>query len=336
LHATNILSRRESAINSISDIVNDRNFVKLRGLSIANLYLKIEALNPAGSIKFKTAVSMICDFEARLLIGRETRLIESSSGSLGVALSIVCAERGYRFTCVVDPNTLPVNIKSMQALGTDVVMVDQRDANGGFLATRIDYIKKCVANDPRYLWLNQYANPENPGAHERTTARSIFEHFNQVDYLFVGAGTTGTLMGCVQFFQRHSSDTKIIAVDSIGSVTFGHPPGKRYISGLGTSQRPEIFSPSGIHAFDMVPEADTIAMCRFLAQSNGILAGGSTGTVLSAVLKWRERMPAGATVVVISPDLGERYLDTIYDNAWVEERFGVIAPLIIPERAPLA
>jgi N-(2-amino-2-carboxyethyl)-L-glutamate synthase len=330
---TKIHIRPEKTKNSISDIVNDHNFVNIRGLSIDNLYLKIEALNPAGSIKLKTAVSMIRDFETRQLIDHNTRLIESSSGSLGVALSIVCAERGYRFTCVVDPNTQPLNIKSMQALGADIVMVDQRDVNGGFLATRIDYIKKTVADDSRYLWLNQYANPENPCAHERLTAKSIFEHFNQVDYLFVGAGTTGTLMGCIQFFQKHSPHTKIIAVDSVGSVTFGHSAGKRYISGLGTSQRPEIFSPSGIHALEMVPEADTIAMCRFLAQSNGILAGGSTGTVLHAAHKWRDRMPAGATAVAISPDLGERYLDTIYDKAWVEERFGVIAPLVIhPQR----
>jgi cysteine synthase A len=295
--------------------------------------MKIEALNAAGSIKLKTALSMVRDFEARGRIGADTRLIESSSGSLGVALSIVCAERGYRFTCVVDPNTSPQNIKTMQALGADVVVVDQRDENGGFLATRIAYIKALVARDGRYLWLNQYANPENPRAHARTTARSIFEHFDQVDYLFVGAGTTGTLMGCVQFFREHSPSTKIIAVDSIGSVTFGHPAGKRHIPGLGTSHRPDIFSPVGIHALEMVAETATVAMCRFLARSNGILAGGSTGTVLSGVLQWRDRIPLDATVVTISPDLGERYLDTIYDQAWVEQRFGEIAPLVVPPRA---
>jgi N-(2-amino-2-carboxyethyl)-L-glutamate synthase len=317
-------------LNGISDIINDRNFVRLKGIGPKNLHLKIEALNPAGSIKMKTALGMVRDLEARGRIGAATRLIESSSGSLGVALSIVCAERGYHFTCVVDPNTSLQNIKMMEALGTDVVVVERRDANGGFLGTRIAFIKDLLARDACFLWLNQYANPENPRAHARTTALSIFENFDRVDYLFVGAGTTGTLMGCLQFFGEHSPDTKIIAVDSIGSVTFGYAPSKRHIPGLGTSRRPEIFSPTGIHALEMVAEADTVAMCRYLARSNGILAGGSTGTVLSAVHAWRDRLPADATVVAISPDLGERYLDTVYDDAWVRERFGRIPTLGAP------
>jgi len=315
----------------ISEIINDHNFVRLRKVGPRNLFMKIEALNAAGSIKMKTALGMIRDLEARGRIVPDTILIESSSGSLGVALSIICAERGYRFTCVVDPNTSLHNIKVMRALGATVVIVDRRDENGGFLASRIAYIKELAATDPNYLWLNQYANPENPRAHAQTTALSIFESFDQVDYLFVGAGTTGTLMGCLQFFREHSPRTKVVAVDSIGSVTFGHPPGKRFIPGLGTSRRPEIFSPEGIYATEMITEADTIAMCRYLARSNGILAGGSTGTVLCAAHNWRHRIAPEATAVAISPDFGERYLDTVYDDEWVRERFGEIPVLCVNE-----
>jgi cysteine synthase A len=316
--------RAMAHLDSISDVVNDFNFVKLRGFGLAQLFLKIEALNPAGSIKMKAALGMVRDLEQRQLICADTNLIESSSGSLGVALSIICAERGYRFTCVVDPNTSTHNIRMMKTLGADVVMVEQRDANGGFLATRIAYIRQLTERDARYLWLNQYANPENPRSHARTTARAIFDSFEQVDYLFVGAGTTGTLMGCLQFFGQHSPSTKVIAVDSIGSVTFGQPAGPRHIPGLGTSRRPEIFNPGGIHALEMVAESDAVAMCRYLARSNGILAGGSTGTVLSALVNWRDRIPAQATVVAISPDFGERYLNTVYDDDWVRARFGAI------------
>lgn len=317
-------------MKAISDIINDHNFVALKGMGLSRLFLKIEALNPAGSIKMKTAIGMVRDLEMRGKITPETELIESSSGSLGVALSIVAAERGYHFTCVVDPNTSAQNIKMMKALGARVVVVDQRDENGGFLGSRIAYINALAARDSRYVWFNQYANAENPKAHARTTARSVFENFERVDYLFVGAGTTGTLMGCLQFFGEHSPATKIVAVDSVGSVTFGHAPGKRHIPGLGTSRRPEIFSAAGIHALHMVDEADTVAMCRYLARSNGILAGGSTGTVLSAVHAWSERIEPGATVVAISPDLGERYLDSIYDDDWVTERFGRVPTLQSP------
>jgi cysteine synthase A len=258
-------------------------------------------------------------------------LVESSSGSLGVALAIVCAERGYRFRCVVDPNTASQNLKMMKALGAEVTLVDVRDENGGFLGSRIAYIRQLVAQDPRHVWLNQYANPENPRAHARTTAASILATFPRVDWLFVGAGTTGTLMGCVQRFGQDSPHTRIVAVDTVGSVTFGTAPGKRHIPGLGTSRRPEIFDPAGVHAFELVPEAQTVAMCRWLARSNGILAGGSTGTVLAGVHRWRDRLSEDACVVAISPDFGERYLDSVYDDAWVCERFGTV-----PEFEPVA
>lgn len=316
------LSLEPDTNRTVSSILNDSNFIRINGLGYRNLYLKLEALNPAGSVKMKAALGMINDLERRGCITPDTVLIESSSGSLGVALAMICAERGYRFVCVMDPNSSEHNVKTVRALGAHVEVVTQRDENGGFLGTRIAYINQLVAQDKRYVWLNQYANPENPGAHARLTARSIANAFEHIDYLFIGAGTTGTLMGCVQYFSQHRPKTKIVAVDSIGSVTFGHPAGKRYIPGLGTSRRPEIFSPDNIHAFEMTAEADAVRMCRYIAKTNGLLAGGSTGTVLAGVSQWQSRIPADATIVAISPDLGERYLDSIYDDQWVIERFG--------------
>ncbi|MFC5473748.1 2,3-diaminopropionate biosynthesis protein SbnA [Paraherbaspirillum soli] len=306
----------------ISQMINDHAFARLQHFPLANTYLKIEAFNPAGSIKLKAALGLIANLEKQGLIKPDSILIESSSGNLGVALAIVCSERGYRFTCVVDPNASQQNVKTMKALGADIITVTIRDENGGYLNTRIEHIKSLQQADSRYVWLNQYANPENPRAHARTTAKSIAESFERLDYLFVGAGTTGTLMGCVQFFSEHRPETRIVAVDSVGSVTFGYPPSKRYIPGLGTSRRPEIFKPGGLFGVEMVPETNAVTMCRWLARSNGLLAGGSTGTVLAGVHAWRERLPKDAVVVAISPDLGERYLDTIYDDHWVSSHFG--------------
>ncbi|MEN1832831.1 2,3-diaminopropionate biosynthesis protein SbnB [Pseudomonas lijiangensis] len=307
--------------DNICDIVHDQTFLKVAGLG-HDFFLKMESLNPAGSIKLKTAVGLVDDLQTRGLIGPDTILIESSSGNLGVALAMICAERSIRFTCVVDPNSSNHNIRMMRTYGAEVIQVDTPDANGGFLGTRIALIRDKVGSDSRYVWLNQYENSANPRAHARTTARSIGRHFGHVDYLFVGAGTTGTLMGCVQYFQRHHPTTKIIAVDSVGSVTFNTPASRRFIPGLGTSQRPPIFNAEGIHALEMVPESRTVAMCRVLARSKGLLVGGSTATVIAAVHAWRERIEPGAVVVALSPDWGERYLDTIYDDPWVEQRFG--------------
>lgn len=305
----------------ISDLIPDGNYLRITGLG-PEFHLKLESLNAAGSIKIKTALGLIEDLQERGVIRENSILIESSSGNLGVALAMICAERHLRFTCVVDPNSSEHNVRIMRSCGAEVVRIDKPDANGGFLGSRIAYIRDKLAIDPRYLWLNQYENPANPRMHARTTARSIARNFDHVDYLFVGAGTTGTLMGCVQYFQRYSPTTRIIAVDSVGSVTFGTPPGRRYIPGLGTSQTPGIFDSDGIHALELVPEARTIAMCRHLARTRGLLVGGSTGTVISGLHAWRDRIPEDAIVVALSPDWGERYLDTIYDDAWVEARFG--------------
>lgn len=306
---------------TISDIVHDRTFLKVSGVG-PDFLLKMESFNPAGSIKLKTAAGLVNDLQARGLIGPDTVLIESSSGNLGVALAMLCAERGIAFTCVVDPNTSNHNIRMMRTYGADVIRVETPDANGGYLGTRLELIRDKVASDPRFVWLNQYENAANPRAHARTTARSISREVGHVDYLFVGAGTTGTLMGCVQHFRKHHPTTRIIAVDSVGSVTFDTPPGRRFIPGLGTSQRPPIFDIDGIHALEMVPESRTVAMCRLLARTKGMLIGGSTATVIAAVHAWRERIEPGSVVVALSPDWGERYLDTLYDDQWVEQRFG--------------
>lgn len=309
-------------MNGVSSAINDGNFVRVRSLGFDRLFLKLEGLNPSGSIKLKTAIGMVEALERQGRISLGTTLIESSSGSLGVALAMIAAERGYKFICVVDPNVNDQNKRIMTALGASLVEVTERDENGGYLGTRIAYIESHIARNPQVVWLNQYENAENPGAHARMTAPAIAEAFGLLDYLFVGAGTTGTLMGCVQYFAEHRPEVKIVAVDSIGSVTFGGPAGKRWIPGLGTSRRPAIFRNSDLFDCAFVNEVSAVQMCRRLARAEGLLVGGSTGTVLAAVELWRDRIEPSATIVVISPDLGERYLDTIYCDDWVIEKFG--------------
>jgi 2,3-diaminopropionate biosynthesis protein SbnA len=307
---------------SITDLGRETSFIEVHGLCSGRVFLKIEALNPAGSIKMKAARGMISALEREGRIGPNTRLIESSSGNLGVALAMICAQKGIPFTCVIDPNTSEQNRKVIAALGAEVVVVRNVDENGGFLASRIAYIKERIVRETHMIWVNQYANPANPGAHESTTAREISESFERLDYLFIGAGTTGTLMGCRDFFSRHRPETQIVPVDSIGSVTFGFPPSKRYIPGLGTSRRPEIFCPKGLSSLELVAESDTTLMCRWLARTHGLLAGGSTGTVLAGLYARRGMIGPNDVAVAISPDLGERYLDTIYSDDWVLQRFG--------------
>lgn len=308
------------------DLITDDIFLSLPGeLPGSELFLKIEGLNPAGSIKLKTAVGLVSDAELQGLLRPGGRVIESSSGNLGVALSMVCAAKGYRFTCVTDPNASAQNVAAMKALGAQVIVVDERDDNGGYLGSRIALIKRLVAEDPDLLWTNQYGNPANPRIHSVRTAASTMARIGPIDYLFVGAGTTGTLMGCAEYFRRFSPRTRIIAVDTEGSVTFGGPSRTRYIPGLGTSRRPELLQPQLVDEVVLVDERDAVRACRAMARRHGILVGGSTGSVLAAVLERADAIPAGSRTVALSPDLGDRYLSTVYDDTWVAARFGVEA-----------
>lgn len=304
----------------------DNAFLDIRDLTPQAVHLKIETHNPAGSIKYKTALSLISAARKAGLLTDISTLIESSSGNLGVALSIICAQQGLPFTCVIDPNISAQNLKIMEALGSRLVQVQTRDANGGYLGSRISYIRRRIERESSVVWLNQYENAANPAAHYRWTAPAIHRAYPEITRLYVGAGTTGTLMGCARYFRDHRPSVAVIGVDSVGSITFGGSPGPRHIPGLGTSSRPGILTPDLPFETRLIGERDAVRMCRWLARTHGYLAGGSTGSVLAALYTDRARITRDDVVVAISPDGGERYLDTVYDDEWVNHRYGGLAP----------
>jgi N-(2-amino-2-carboxyethyl)-L-glutamate synthase len=282
--------------------------------------LKIEGYSLGTSIKTKTARHMIEQLEASGRLRPGSHLIESSSGNMGLAISAIAAERNYRFTCVSDPNLSPQTHKLMRAYGAEVVLVNQRDENDGYVGSRIAYIQRRLKQDSNLIWLNQYANLDNPGAHERFTGPEIIQEFARPDYVFVGAGTTGTLTGVSRYLRERSPATYIVAVDTAGSTTFGGKSSKRRIPGLGSSRRPEIADETAMDELVYVSERDTVAMCRRIA-ARGMLVGGSTGTVLAAIAEFGICIPAQSCVIAVSADLGDHYVDTIYDDDWVREHF---------------
>jgi 2,3-diaminopropionate biosynthesis protein SbnA len=311
------------SVISAPDAFNEADlFVDLRSILGCSLFLKCEGFNFAGSVKLKTANEMVAAAERDGVLSPDSVLIESSSGNLGVALSLIAASKGYQFLCVTDSRcNLPTRLL-MKALGSDVHVITEPDPVGGFLGARIDYVRAACASDDRYVWLNQYSNPSNWKAHYRTTAPEIGHEFPDLDVLFVGAGTTGTLMGCARYFREWHRPVHVVAVDSVGSVTFGGPPGCRMIPGLGTGVRPPLLDESYVDEVVLVEEPDTIRACHRLA-GRGFLFGGSTGTVVSGAMRWLdEHDEVDLTAVAIAPDLGERYLDTVYEPDWVRDIYG--------------
>ncbi|MEU5595106.1 2,3-diaminopropionate biosynthesis protein SbnA [Streptomyces sp. NPDC020298] len=311
-------------------------FVDLEPVLGCRLHLKCEGFNFAGSVKLKAANEMVEAAERDGLLTEDSIVVESSSGNLGVALSVIAASKGYRFLCVTDSRCNLSTRLLMEALGSEVHIVADLDANGGFLGKRIDYVRALCASDDRYVWLSQYTNAGNWRAHYRTTGPEIAGHFPRLDVLFIGAGTTGTLMGCARYFRQWHRPVRIVAVDSVGSVSFGGEPGRRMIPGLGMSMRPPLLDESYVDDVVRVEEVDTIRTCHRLAR-RGFLFGGSTGTVVSGATDWLAQHDAGdLTAVAIAPDLGERYLDTIYQTNWLHDLYGdeIFGPEEVPATSP--
>ena len=311
-------------ISAPQSFMEDDLYIDLRPIFGQKLFLKCEAFNFPGSVKLKAANAMVEGAEKEGILKPGSALVESSSGNLGLALSMISANKGYEFVCVTDSRCNRSIMRYMQALGARVHIITHAapDSDGGLLGARISYVRALCASDKRYVWLNQYTNPGNPNAHFRTTAPAITRDFPQLDVLFVGAGTTGTLMGCARFLREWSRKVRVVAVDSVGSVTFGGPAGRRMIPGLGAAVPPPQFDRSFVDDVVLVEEADTIRTCRRMGK-HGFLFGGSTGTVVFGAVSWLKQHGANdLTAVAIAPDLGERYVDTIYNNEWVQTHFG--------------
>lgn len=309
----------------VSEISHNNLYLKLKHFCPnVHLFLKLEGLNIAHSIKLKTAKFLLDGLEKQRKItpGKHT-IIESSSGNLGVALSILCKERGYNFICVTDPNITNYNETVMRCYGTEVVKVTNRDQNGGYLNTRINFIKSIIKNEKNIIWTNQYANKDNIKAHYSTTAKEILQDIPQVNYVFIGAGTTGTLMGCIKYFKKYSPCTKVIAVDAAGSVTFGGKSKKRYIPGIGTSVKPEIANAEKVSNVLLVDEVSTIRMAHNMLKNHGVLLGGSSASVIQAIHDYNFSPEGAINVVAVCPDFGDKYVDTIYNSEWVLKNFNI-------------
>jgi len=285
-----------------------------------DVFLKLEGFNITGSIKVKTAIGLVEDLEQRgIARPNETVLVESSSGNLGLALSLVCAIKGYKFICVTDPNANRAAIRGIELYGAKVIVVEDRDPATGYLGSRLKKIDQILQSDSNAVWLNQYASIANKNVHAEQTANEIAREFDKVDWVFVGTGSTGTLAGISERLRQEFPRIKVVAVEPVGSVTFGGAPGKRNIPGIGTSVRPKLADLAKPDRIVAVNEEKTVETCLSFVRDYHLLVGGSTVTVLAAVRQLAPEFRPGDTIVAISADLGEKYLDTVYDPTWVEE-----------------
>jgi len=293
------------------------------------LYAKLEALNPGGSIKDRPA-RLILDHALRAgRIGPGSVIIESSSGNMGVGLAQACRFHGLRFICVVDTKTTALNLQVLRAYGAEIDLVSEPDPETGeLLQARLKRVRDLLGRIPGSFWPNQYENPKNAQAHYGTTMHEIATTLDgKVDFLFVPTSTCGTVRGCGEYVRDHGLATRVVAVDAYGSLIFSDVCAKRMVPGLGAGMRPPLCEMSLIGECVHVTDLDCIVGCRRLIEREAILAGGSSGGVLAAVEACVDRIPPGSVVVAILPDRGERYLETLFSDAWVREHFGDVEAL---------
>jgi 2,3-diaminopropionate biosynthesis protein SbnA len=290
------------------------------------LYGKWEALNPGGSIKDRAALSMLRQATAEGLVGTNTTVIESSSGNMAIGMAMACAYLRVPFICVIDPKTTQTNISILRAYGAQIELVSLPDpATGEFLPERIRRVQSILHSRPDVLWMNQYANPNNALAHHGTMREIVESLGKPPDYLLCATSTCGTLRGCSDYIKMNGLPTHVLAVDAAGSAIFNSSRCKRLLPGMGSARVPELFAPDLAERCIHVTDLDCIVGCRRLVRREAILAGASSGGVLSALDRFKASIPNGATCVLILCDRGERYLDTIYSDEWVFENFNVMS-----------
>jgi cysteine synthase A len=283
-----------------------------------SFYLKTEIFNPAGSIKFKPAIGIINDLETKKILKPGSEIIDTTSGNMGIALSIVARARAYPFTCVSDDKVTAHNRALLEAYGTKLIILP-----GSTLKERYRYIETLLQMRPSLVWTQQFTNQTNPDTHQRTTARELLDDLPDVTHIFVGTGTAGTLVGLAQALKNHPGSVELIAVDAEGSVHFDPLQNgkRRLLPGIGATERSPFLAGHKLHDVVIIPEGEAIAACHDFARRTGWLFGGSSGSVIAAIHRSQHRFKKGSVVVGIAADSGERYLDSLYNSEWINQHF---------------
>ena len=285
------------------------------------IYLKLEGDNPTGSVKDRTAYGLLENLQEHGVLNKNSCVIESTSGNLGVALAFLCKLRGYDFIAVIDPKTTQENVARIQALGGQCAFVHEADSSGGYLLSRLAYVREACQRSPTYVWPNQYANNANPYIHATSTGPEIYRQMHgKVDAIFAAVSTGGTLAGIGRYFRSVSAATQIIAVDAVGSVIFGGPAGQRKLTGIGASQPSKFLQRAVYDHYLLVNDQEAFAFCHALRSMLSISVGGSSGAVLAACTRYLTMHPELTDVVCLCPDSGENYASSIFNYTWLEEQ----------------
>lgn len=283
----------------------------------AAVWVKLESLNPGGSIKDRVAIAMIADAEKRGWLRPGGTIIEATAGNTGVGLAMVAAVKGYRCIFVLPDKMSNEKVALLKAYGAEVVITptavapDSPDSYNG--------VADRLAREIPGAWRpNQFANQANPEMHYRSTGPEIWEQTDGKITVFVcGVGTGGTLTGVSRYLKERNPDIRVVGADPVGSVLSGGSPQPWKVEGIGEDFVPKTFNGQLVDDWVQVGDAESFHTARELARREGLLVGGSSGTVVAAALRYARRLTPSDVVVAVCADTGRNYMSKQFSDEWL-------------------
>ena len=306
--------------DSLVDLIGGTPLVRLGRVARdvdCTVVAKLEMLNPGGSVKDRPALAMIEQAERDGLLKPGGTIVEPTSGNTGVGLAIVAAQRGYGCIFVVTDKVAPEKIRLLEAYGAEVVVcpvaVEPDDPQSYYSVA-----ERLVQETPGAFRPNQYGNPQNPAAHERTTGPEIWRQTaGRITHFVAGIGTGGTITGVARYLKAQSPAVQVVGADPAGSIYSGGSGRPYLVEGIGEDFWPTTYDPSLVDRVVAVSDEDSFLMARRVTHEEGLLIGGSGGTAVAAALEVGRDLGPDDLVVVLIPDSGRGYLSRVFDDEWM-------------------
>jgi len=319
----------KGSVQNILEAVGHTPIVKLQTVArhvAAEIYVKCEYMNPAGSMKDRVAMNIVADAERRGLLRSGGTIVEATSGNTGMGLAMVAALRGYHCIFVMPDKMSQEKIASLRAFGAKVVIcptaVEPEDPRSYYSVSR-----RIVEETPGAFYANQYHNPASPEAHYQSTAPEIWEQTGgEIDVFAAGMGTGGTISGCARYFKERKPEVKIVGVDPIGSLYYEYvktgrltKPFSYYVEGIGEDFLPSTMNLKAIDEIIRVDDKECFLMTRRLTREEGLFCGGSCGAAVAGAIKYAERSGKKENILVLLPDGASKYLSKIFNDEWMRQ-----------------
>ena len=312
---------------NVLELIGETPIVRAQHLDagLCELYLKLECMNPGGSIKDRIGLKMIEAAEARGDLRPGATLVEGTAGNTGIGLALVAQQKGYRLLLVVPDKMSREKIFNLRAMGAEVLLT-RSDVAKGHPEYYQDMAARIAAEMPGAYFVNQFGNPDNPAAHEQGTGPEIWRQMgHDMDAIVFGCGSSGTMTGLSRFFAKAAPHVELVLADPVGSIltqyindgVLSTKSGSWLVEGIGEDFLPDISDFSRVKKAYAVSDKDSFLAGRELLMKEGVLGGSSSGTLLTAALRYCREQTSPKKVVVFVCDTGNKYLSKMYNDYWM-------------------